>query len=919
MIVFDGDSTAPAPAAAETILSGLSPPALDDLATIVNSGPDPLGTWDRIAPIVAAAPERFEEERQRKMIAVLAANSRQMARSIAAVPDLLDGRSPQHSVTLQLRSEIARIAGDDLAGEATLELSVARFSDAIDAIVADHLIRVLETAASESPHVDAFPFAVIAMGKWGARELNYASDVDLVFVHDHGDLDPEQARKTAHLVASRLMSALGSQTFDGPALTIDADLRPEGSRGPLSRSLASYRRYYSEWGDAWELQALLKARFSAGDHRLGAQFLDLAQEVVWEQGLEPDALRSIRKLKERAEATADPADIKRSRGGIRDIEFTVQILQLVHGRLDPELRVPATLDAIGALRDSGLIDASDAADLAEAYRFLRGLEHRLQLWELRQTHQLPVDYEDLDRIGRSLGLPAPAGDSLLQKLSEVRSGVRDIHERLYFRPILDALIGSPTARLDPSNAALRLQGLGFTNTKAATRALGDLTAGTSRRSRVMRQLLPLMLDWLSLSPDPDMGLSQLRALLSHTPDHANLVSLLQTNPLAGERLCMLLGSGHLLGTLIDRIPEFTPRLADDARIDEVRDLDGARSRLRGLIDSRPDRDARIGTIRRFVRRRKLRIAARDVLNDAPTPVTMRSLSDTADAAIEGALSTTNPCPGFLVIAMGRWGGQELSYESDLDLIYAYREPGTAEQAFSSAADLNQILSEPSRHGDAYELDTGLRPEGKAGPVARSLEGYMRYYGEWAQPWELLALIKARPVAGDQETAAEFNSIVESVVWREELPEAFAFEVRSIKARVENERIPPGEDPDYHLKLGRGGLSDVEFLTQLLQLQHAGRDTTLRAQGTINALAALKNAEVLNTGEHRALVDAYEFCNRVRLRLHLMLGRASDSLPTDPIALGKLASSLSYSKASDLREEYRRVTRRARAVFERRFY
>jgi glutamate-ammonia-ligase adenylyltransferase len=437
----------------------------------------------------------------------------------------------------------------------------------------------------------------------------------------------------------------------------------------------------------------------------------------------------------------------------------------------------------------------------------------------------------------------------------------------------------------------------------------------------MHQALPLMLDWLSQSPDPDLGLSQLRLLLAHGPDHGALVTLLQNNPIAAERLCHLLGTGKLLGDLIDRIPEFIPRLADDNRLGDVRDRGAATERLIGLLDSRTDPDAKEGTIRRFVRRRKLRIAARDVLGEVPMESTLHSLSDSADAAVIGALHVlTDGTPdGFGVIAMGKWGGRELSYGSDLDLMYVFDDEPNRDRGLHLATGLARVLSEPSRHGEAYEVDAGLRPEGRKGPMARSMEGFRRYYADWSEPWELLALVKARPVAGDDDLLQAFTRLIEPVVWKDVLPDEMIREIRSIKARVEAERIPPGEDADFHLKLGHGGLSDVEFLTQLLQLEHGGRLEALRVQGTFQALHRLRETDLLSTVDYNALHDSYLFCSRVRLRLHLQEGRSTNSLPTDPDASARLAASLGFDRTSELREQYRRYTRRARRSFEQLFY
>ena len=902
-------------------LTSLDPETRSLVVKLITSGPDPSGAWNRLLPIIKAVPGVFSDPVVVRRACALAGASRALSTTLASLPGLLTGVGKDASITLQLRGALVEIAGDDLSGTTNVVDATRRFSDAVDTIVAVTLESVRETVAQRHPLAPEVPFAIIAMGKWGAQELNYSSDIDLVFVHDSIDGHETQSRGAALAIASRLISSLSAATFDGPALRVDTDLRPEGAMGPLSRGIDGYAAYYERWADPWELQALIKARPAAGTPSLASRFTALASEMIWDRGLEPESLRSIRRIKQNVEDAASPRDVKRYRGGIRDIEFSVQLLQLVHGRRDRHIRQPDTLGALDALADGGYVEQSDHESLATGYRFLRNLEHRIQLWDLRQTHEIPSAAIDRERIGRSLGLGPDPGEMLMSRISEVRAIVRDAHERLYFRPILDALVGSPSARLGVDQAGLRLEVLGFHDIQGATRALNDLTTGLNRRSRVMHQVLPLMLDWLSLSPDPDLGLRQLLTVLTHTSDHSTLVKLLQTNPLAGERLCRLLGTGRLLGDLIDRIPEFVPRLADDRLLIDVRNAGDAAERLIGLLDSRPDPDAKIGTIRRFARRRKLRIAAKDVLGEVPTRVTIASLADSADASIQGALhiATGGVHDGFAVIAMGKWGGRELSYESDLDLMYVLADDSIREDGLLISAELGRILSEPNKHGDAYDLDAGLRPEGKSGPLARSLEGYRRYYSQWGEPWEMLALIRARPVAGDQTVQSRFAEVTRSFLWQTEVPAHIVRSIRAIKARVEKERIPLREDPDYHLKLGKGSLSDVEFLAQLLQLQHGGDNQELRVPGTLEALERLRGAGALTKNEHRALEDSYLFCTRVRLRLHLQVGRVTDSLPTDPGELSKLATSLGYDRASELREEYRRVTRRARQVFETRFY
>lgn len=874
---------------------------------------------DRLAPLLASLRDVPVTDVELSRICAIAGPSRAILSTMIAHPHLATGPLVTgQSITLQVRQALLHIAGDELAGRLDLASSMRAFSRAMDGIVERTLESCRSALAARYPVVGDIDFSVIAMGKWGAEELNYSSDVDLMFVHDIYEPDPEAGRTAALALASRLVADLSSPTFDGPGLVVDADLRPEGTRGPLSRGIDAFASYYDKWAEPWELQALIKARAAAGQTGLGKRFIELVNGVIWRTGLDVEALRGLRRLKSLAESGAASTDIKRAPGGIRDIEFTIQMLQLVHGRHDESLREGSTLEALGSLEAGGYLTNDEYVELEAAYVFLRELEHRIQLWDLRQTHRFPASLDDQLRLAYSMRL-ADAG-ALVQQLNKTRFATRTLHERIYFRPVLESLVGSPSARLGPEQAEERLIALGFREPGAASIAIGELTKGLSRRSRAMQQMLPLMLDWLSLSPDPDLGLGQLRLLLAKTPDHSTLVALLLNDPGAGERLCMLLGTARLVGDLMDRIPEFIPRLRHEEMIDDIRSKNESIERLMGLLDSRPDYDDRIGTIRRFARRGRLRIAARDILHHHNVFGSIEALSDTADTAVVGAVRVaTNEDPtGFCVVAMGRWGGGELSYGSDLDLMYVY-DGIDRQQGLSLPSDLALILSEPGRHGEGYELDAGLRPEGRNGPIARSVDSYARYYEEWAEPWELLALTRARPVAGDELVGRKLLDQLEPFLWRSHLPHAVAHAIRAIKARVETERISADEDPDFHLKLGPGSLSDVEFLTQLLQLRHGGQNPRLRTPATIPALAALRDAGHLSESDHSALASSYEFCTQVRLRLHLQRGRLVNSLPTDPHHLSILASSLGFDRTFELRERYRQVTRRARRVFIRHFF
>ena len=801
--------------------------------------------------------------------------------------------------------EYLRIAARDLTGRDELP-AVGR---ALAALAADVLAAAHVLAGSP-------PLAVIGMGKLGGCELNYASDVDVMFVAaGNGDQDAERGAR-AVLAAART------------CFRIDANLRPEGRDGPLARTLESYEAYWDRWAQTWEFQALLKARPVAGDADLGRDFATRAAERLWSRPFTPDDLRAVRTMKARSEADLarrglTEREIKRGRGGIRDIEFAVQLLQLVHGRHDPDLRSPNTLEALAELGRAGYIDAQDATALDGAYRLLRTVEHRLQLEREQQVHAIPSDPAAQDRLARVLGYrdtpEATAGELLIGYLRRLQAGVRSIHEHLFFRPLLDALSAhgpgtAPEGAMSPEAVADRLAAFGFTDAKRTRVALQELTRGLTRSSRLMQQLLPLLLGWLSEAPDPDLGLLGLRKLASGGPRTTELAVAFRDSPESARRLCLLLGTSARLSATLEREPDLIPNLGAPGGLD-ARPPAAMLEAASAALEWRSDLDDRQRALQRFRRREELRIAAADILGLGDVVTTARSLTALAEAALQAALDALSPPLPFAVIAMGRFGGAELSYASDLDVICVY--DGTTNEDFAAAEKtaeaLLRFIAGRSPATQVFPIDFDLRPEGKDGPLARSLDGYRNYYERWVQTWELQALVRARFVAGDADLGRRFLDLVEPYVWRDPFPEADVKEIRRMKARVERERIPPGEDPQFHLKLGRGSLSDVEWTAQLLQLQHG-----VRAPGTMAALDALAAAGVLDPEDRTVLADAYRFCERTRNRWFLIKGAPDDSLPRQADQLAHLARSLDVTP-TELREHYRRVTRRARHVVERLFY
>ncbi|MFP3900974.1 MAG: bifunctional [glutamine synthetase] adenylyltransferase/[glutamine synthetase]-adenylyl-L-tyrosine phosphorylase [Acidimicrobiia bacterium] len=790
--------------------------------------------------------------------------------------------------------EHLRIMARDLLGLDEVEQTTAELAGAATAIL---------RAAVRLAGADGL--AVIGMGKLGGRELNYASDVDLMFVGG----DPRDARAVVD-IARR-------------CFRVDMNLRPEGRNGALTRSVDSYAAYWERWARPWEFQALLKAVPVAGDDDVAREWSAAATAALWGRRFGTDDLRSVRRLKERAEDEVERAgtaerELKRSPGGIRDIEFAVQVLQLVHGRTDPQVRSPTTLVALDQLADGGYVAPPDAEGLVGAYRFLRRVEHALQIEDEQQTHTLPADRAQRRRIARVLGYRGTprsgTTEALDRDLRRHRTRVRTIHESLYFRPLLDALAG--VGRLSTETATDALASFGFADAERTRAAVRELTRGLTRSSRMMQQVLPLLLDWLSTSPAPDLGLLGLRKLASGEQRARELAGAFRDSPEVARRLCVLLGTSALLGDILAANPDLIVRLADPRRLQtqERQDLLVSARRAVGWRAGVGEQQA---ALRRWRHRHMLGIAARDVLEEASVERVGTDLTSLAEASVESALASLAPGLPVAVVALGRFAGGDLSYGSDLDVVFVHEGATEAdhEEGLRLASGLMRFLAGVTPAQRIYEVDVGLRPEGRQGALSRTVEGYAAYFERWARTWERQAMARARPVAGDPDLGARFMAALDGAVWGRPFTADDEREVRRMKARVERERIPAGEDPEFHLKLGRGSLSDVEWTVQLLQLR-----TGTRSPSTTTALRALVEAGALDEADGEVLAESYRFCERTRNRWWLVGSgpQAADSLPRRADPLGHLARSLDTTP-TELRDDYRRVTRRARRVVERIFY
>ncbi len=874
-----------------------------------------------------------------------------LLRAVGADPDASAPRAsaadPMVALRVEYRRSLLHLAGRDLTHVLGVEDVAAELADLASAA----LEAGLAIARAElGEQADACRLAVIGMGKCGGGELNYVSDVDVVFVAEPvPGHDEDAALRSAARLASGMMRACSDSTSEGALWEVDAALRPEGKAGPLVRTLASHQAYYERWAKTWEFQALLKARPVAGDRELGVRYVTTLAPLVWNAAGRDNFVADVQAMRRRVEETIAPEQagrqLKLGPGGLRDVEFAVQLLQLVHGRADEELRGPNTLVALKKLSWGGYVARSDAAALGTAYRFLRRVEHLIQLHRLRRTHLVPEDERDLRRLGRALGFRADPVSEFTAEWRRHAREVRRLHEKLFYRPLLQAVARLPgeEVRLTHEAARARLEALGYTDPAGALRHLEALTAGVSRRASIQRTLLPVMLGWFADGPDPDAGLLGFRQVsdaLGTTPWY---LRLLRDDVSVAERMAHVLAASRYATDLLLRAPEAVAMLRGEAEL-TPRPADALRGEafaaVRRYLDSagaHKDRSADAVAAVRGLRRRELfRTAVADLLGLLDERATAEALTAittvTLDAALRAAVDRVeteagDPLPTrFAIVAMGRYGGYELGYGSDADVMFVHEPlPGAPERDASAAAhavaeELRRLLALPAPDPPLV-IDPGLRPEGRQGPLVRTLGSYASYYRRWSAPWESQALLRAAPLIGDEGLRERFQALIDPVRWPEHgIDDNALREIRRLKARMEAERLPRGVDRRLHLKLGPGGLSDVEWVAQLLQLQHAHEVPGLRTTQTLAALDAAVEAGLLASDDAETLTEAWRMATRVRNATMLVRGRASDLLPTEHHReRSAVTSVLGYPASGDFLEDYRRHARHARQVVERVFY
>lgn len=901
----------------------------------------------------------------------------------------------QRQLRLFKAREVLRIGGRDLCGLASLEEVTAELSALAAATLqrACEIIDALLRAEHGPPLLDVTgggvreaEFTIFGMGKFGGNELNFSSDIDLIYFYtsDRGETPgvpgPDgEIRNGIPLhryfvkLSDLLTKSISQVTEDGFVFRVDLRLRPEGESGEIANSLAAAEIYYESWGQSWERSAMLKARPVAGSINLGEHLLERLEPFIYRRHLDYAMVEDIKLMKQKidrslAREREGAQNLKLGKGGIREIEFFIQALQLIYAGKNPRLRERNSLKALDLLCGEGLIKPAERDQLADAYRFLRTVEHRIQVVQERQTHNLPTRPDELRSLARRCGFSDV--EAFSRTLAGHRERVTATFRDLFYtsEEELPAQVCSEVVFLfdpaaDPDLCKDILAEKGFRNPEAAFDSLMVIRDGgagghlTERARRLLDRIAPLMLQEVLGTPDPTMALNNLELFLAVCRRaRGTFYALLAENPEIIKLIVSLFATSQFLSRSFIQHPEILDALVSRAHAAEAGDIDVINRRLAGLLAEARHYEEQLEVLRRFRNEEFLRIALDDLYGHTPQGSITRQLSILADACLTQALAVARAeliprfglpfCTdeagleheaAFAIIGMGKLGGMELNYHSDLDIIFIYEgngetrpvegtDPGrfrgqSNQEYFAKLAQrIISVLTLMTREGYVYQIDARLRPSGNKGPLVTSLPAYQAYHQESAAPWERQALIKARVVTGTPALAARITALNEPIVYERPLPENLAEEIYRLRQRMEKE-IAREDEGHLNIKTGRGGMVDVEFLVQYLQLRHGGEHPKLRVPNTLEALHVLHREGLIPGEDYDNLTNGYKFLRRLENKLRLVHDQSVSELSADPGYLAKLARHLGYPDRPRRPEqvfldEYNQITQGIRHVFTR---
>ena len=816
------------------------------------------------------------------------------------------------------RRETLRVGVRDLSGVAPVEETTLELSNLAD-VCLQAVYEVAHATLCQKFKVPGVRFAIIGMGKLGGQELNYSSDVDVIFVYDEdGPLTPTLSKhEFCTTLSTEIIRQVGAKTAEGTIFRIDLRLRPDGSSGPLVRSLASCENYYAQSGETWERMALIKARGVAGDPALGDEFVQMLQPFVYARHAGSQVVQQMAIIKQRIESEIVRDDrltrhVKLGIGGIREIEFIVQSFQVLRGGRTPQLRTTSTLRALPLLVNAQLLDAAAAAILAEAYRFLRNVEHRLQMELDLQTHTIPDEAHAQYRLARSLGFKTVVEFAAAQNAHT--SAVRKIYEAV----LADAAATTPPPA-DVLITPATLAQVGFTDPPAALQIFAQLRHGTGvehvspRTQELFSRLDSPLLNTAGQLADPDVALARFETFVSAYGSRGLLYELLNRNPKLVEMLLRLGDASRYFSETLAEQPDLFDEVCRGGVIGDARTSTEMEA---GLERARQADVPAADLARTWKRAEMLRIGIDDVMGVMDVERVHWELTSLAEVCLRFALAETRQEFGlaklpFAIIGLGKFGGQELGYGADLDVLFI----GDGTEAIRLATRVMEFMARPSDTGKLFEVDARLRPDGKAGVLTSSLTAHRDYYLNRAQLWERQALTKARFVAGDEALGSKFMRLVHEFVYTPPITLAQVAEIRQMRHRIETER-GNRQHPELEFKTGSGGLIDAEFLVQTLQLRHGHTHPNLRTPRTLAALNRLTSLGLVEEADASALRTHYLFLRRIESTLRRAENTSVACVPSAEPEQSRLAKRLHFEDAPTFCKTYLHATHRVRAVYDR---
>ncbi|MBI2413835.1 MAG: bifunctional [glutamate--ammonia ligase]-adenylyl-L-tyrosine phosphorylase/[glutamate--ammonia-ligase] adenylyltransferase [Deltaproteobacteria bacterium] len=874
------------------------------------------------------------------------------------------------------QKEYLRIGARDLLGLSELSEVTAEISDLASACLDAALAFSIRSSkknfgeplyTDDDGSVKEAGFVVIGLGKSGGRELNFSSDIDIIYIYtsDKGETTGIEGRAEARIslhaffvkTATLLTKLIGSVTGDGFVFRIDLDLRPEGRSGDVANSLRSAEIYYESWGQMWERAAMIKARPIAGDASLGEAFISMIRPFVFRRYLDFTALDEVKSMKEKIDLSLlrrnpDTIDVKLGAGGIREIEFFCQALQLIHAGKDAEIRERTTLKAIDRLSLKGYIKKEEARVLSEGYVFLRDLEHRIQIVEGRQSQAIPARKNELERLARMMGFrdteSKKAGEFFWEKYKETTLSIHEVYRSLFYKsdegvevPKEIQLLFLP--EISETEAIDTLSSLGFKDAATAYKNLVLIRTGPpfihlSAKARVLLQKLgPLFLSRAASSPDPDKALNNLERFLSSIGARTTFYSLLAENPLVTDELLKLFGTSEFLSHALIERPEGLDLLLSKELAIPYKTRGEVFDAVSKEVSLHDDYEEKLDALRRVKNQEILRIGVNDVRGELSPHAVSRQMTFTAEAALASAIDISIAelvqrygSPGearFVVLGLGKLGGGELIYGSDLDVVFVYsdsldaRTTGpksiTAHEFFVKLGQrIISVLTLRTREGFVFNVDARLRPSGSSGPLVVSKESFLGYHAGKTQVWERQALVRARPVAGDLKFGSEVLNELFEIACAKPLSPEDVDEMLRIRKRMEVE-IAKETPSRYNIKTGRGALVDIEFLAQSLQLRWGLEKKSIRTPYTVKALLRLGREGLLGEKECSFLKDAYSFYRLLETRLRIVHDRPEGYLNEGSEELNTLSRRAGYSGPNPgerLLKDYKDFSDRVREIY-----